>query len=41
MLTRLLERWQYLAKIRESPSFDEDNTDSQVEFDTIYGADLE
>jgi len=35
MLTRLLERWQYLAKIRESPSFDEDNTDSQEVLDDV------
>jgi len=35
MFTRLQERWNYLAKVRESPSFDEDNTDSQEVLDDV------
>jgi len=35
MFTRVQERWTYLAKVRESPSFDEDNTDSQEVLDDV------
>jgi len=35
MLNRLQERWIYLRKIREDPSFDEDNTDSQEVLDDV------
>ena len=29
------ERWNYLVKVRENPSFDEDNTDSQEVLDDV------
>ncbi|XP_023336728.1 exportin-5 [Eurytemora carolleeae] len=35
MMNRLQERWCYLKKIRENPSFDEDNTDSQEVLDNV------
>jgi hypothetical protein len=35
MLGRLQDRWSYLAKVRQSPSFDEDNTDSQEVLDDV------
>lgn len=35
MLNRLQDRWSYLRKIRESPGFDEDNTDSQEVLDDV------
>ena len=35
MVGRLQERWSYLAKLRENPSFDEDNTDSQELLDDV------
>jgi hypothetical protein len=35
MLGRLTERWSYLAKLRENPSFDEDNADSQEVLDDV------
>jgi len=35
MLLHLKERWQYILKVRENPSFDEDNTDSQEVFDDV------
>jgi hypothetical protein len=35
MMGRLQERWTYLAKLRQNPSFDEDNTDSQEVLDDV------
>ncbi len=35
MLSRLSERWKQLTAARESPSFDEDNTDSQEVVDDV------
>jgi len=35
MRNRLQERWAYLRKIREDPSFDEDNTDSKEVLDDV------
>jgi len=35
MLVHMKERWNYLAKVRENPSFDEDNTDSQEVLDDV------
>jgi len=35
MRMRLQERWAFLRKIREDPSFDEDNTDSQEVLDDV------
>lgn len=35
MYDRLTERWKYLATLRESPSFDEDNTDSKEVLDDV------
>jgi len=35
MLMHLKERWNYLVKVRENPSFDEDNTDSQEVLDDV------
>jgi hypothetical protein len=35
MMGRLQERWAYLAKLRQNPSFDEDNTDSQEVLDDV------
>ena len=35
MLGRMQERWSYLLKLRENPSFDEDNADSQEVLDDV------
>ena len=35
MLLHMKERWSYLVKVRENPSFDEDNTDSQEVLDDV------
>ena len=35
MYERMGERWKYLAALRESPSFDEDNADSQEVMDDV------
>lgn len=35
MLERLTQRWKYLSTLRESPTFDEDNTDSQEVVDDV------
>ena len=35
MYERMAERWKYLATLRESPSFDEDNADSQEVMDDV------
>eukprot|EP00092_Neocalanus_flemingeri_P018049 GFUD01019534.1.p1 GENE.GFUD01019534.1~~GFUD01019534.1.p1 ORF type:complete len:1164 (-),score=281.09 GFUD01019534.1:284-3775(-) len=35
MLGHLKERWSYLKKVRESPNFDEENTDSQEVLDDV------
>ena len=35
MLLHMKERWNYLKKVRENPSFDEDNTDSQEVLDDV------
>eukprot|EP00095_Tigriopus_kingsejongensis_P004335 snap_masked-scaffold1460_size40381-processed-gene-0.0 protein:Tk04335 transcript:snap_masked-scaffold1460_size40381-processed-gene-0.0-mRNA-1 annotation:"PREDICTED: exportin-5" len=35
MLERLSQRWKYLVAVRESPNFDEDNTDSQEVVDDV------
>jgi len=35
MLLHLKERWSYLIKVRENPSFDEENTDSQEVLDDV------
>lgn len=35
MLNRLCERWKHLSAVRESPSFDADNAESQEVIDDV------
>lgn len=40
MLNRLTEKWKQLIEARESPNFDENNTDSQEVIDDVVGRQL-